>query len=180
MSDPDPQLSAMLAREAAMGMPPEGSDSVARARALGSAATAQLEEEMSSGGVHALLALEALRAADPDAYATIPAAERAAVYAEALAASQSFNAWGLPGFALTDTSRAVVALGPDAVAALRPLLADERPAPLFGSQDATTSAAYGNRVRDYAFVLIAEILGLAYEYDESPADRDRQIAALPS
>jgi hypothetical protein len=163
-----------------MGMPPEGSDSVARARTLGSAATPQLTDEIRGGGVHALLAIEALRAADPSAYGAMPAAQRAAIYADALSASRTFNAWGLPGFSLTDTARAVIALGPDAVGALRPLLADERPAPLFGSQDATTSAAYGNRVRDYAFVLIAEILGVAYEYDESPAARDAQIAALPT
>ena len=157
-----------------MGMPPESADSVERARALGAGAVPQLREEL--GGSNALLALEGIRAADPGAYDAIPAQERAAVYARALAGAQIFNAWGLPGFQLSDTARAVIALGPVAVDALRPLLEDERPAPLFGSQDATTATAYGNRVRDYAFVLIAEILGVAYDYPESPAERDREIA----
>lgn len=178
MSDPDTTLRSLLAREATMDMPPAGSESVEQALARGTAATPLLLEELGTGGVHAMLALEGLRAADPETYASLPAADRAAIYAEALGASGTFNAWGLPGFALTDTADAVVALGRDAIPALRPLLADERPAPLFGSQDATTSTAYGNRVRDYAFVLIAEILGTPYEYDESPAARDARIDAL--
>jgi len=178
MSDPNTQLRALIGREAAMGMPPETSESVERARELGAAVTPLLREELRRGGVHALLALEALRAADPEGYASILVAERAAIYADALRASQTFNAWGLPGFVLSDTARAVIALGREAVDELRPLLADERPAPMFGSQDATTSAAYGNRVRDYAFVLIAEMLGVPYEYDVSPMERDRQIEAL--
>ena len=170
----DAQLAALLAQESAMGMPPESADSVKRARR--SAAKPSRSCARRSRGPGALLALEGIRAADPAAYEALPAPERAEVYARSLASAQIFNAWGLPGFSLSDTARAVIALGEPAVAALRPLLADERPAPLFGSQDATTATAYGNRVRDYAFVLIAEILGVEYTYDESPAERDRQIA----
>ena len=175
MSD---ELRALLQREAAMEMPPETSETVERAAALGPAATDALRAELAGGGVQALLALEALRAADAGAWEAIPAADRATIYADALRSSQTFNAWGLPGFSLSGTSRAVVGLGQAAVEELRPLLGDEREAPLFGSQDATTASAYGNRVRDYAFVLIAEIQGVPYEYDRSPVERDRQIAAL--
>jgi hypothetical protein len=176
MSERDPQLASMLAEESAMGMPAESADSVRRARQLGSAAVPQLREELH--GARALLALEGIRAADPAAYEAIPIRERATIYARALHDAQIFNAWGLPGFSLTDTARAVIALGPPAIDALRPLLDDERSAPMFGSQDSTTASAWGNRVRDYAFVLIAEILGIAYSYDESPADRDGQIGGL--
>jgi hypothetical protein len=40
------------------------------------------------------------------------------------------------------------------------------------------SNVYGNRVRDYAWVLISEILGRRYRYLDSPQARDREIKKL--
>jgi hypothetical protein len=37
---------------------------------------------------------------------------------------------------------------------------------------------YANRICDYAWVLISEILGRPYVYAQDPAERDRQIAEL--
>lgn len=172
------ELGRLLAEEAALGVPPETAETVRRAQEIGAAAAPFLAEEAQSGGTGALLALEALRIADRDAYEQLPAAARAAIYTRALKESAVFNAWGIPGMQLTSTAHALIALGEEAVQALRPLLDDDRPAPLEGSQDATTSRYYGNRVRDYAFVLLAEIVGLAYSYDVEPERRDEQIAAL--
>ncbi len=170
-------LADQLQQDAARGVPPFGAASVRRARELGSAATPMLRDRIAERGPDLLLALEALRGADPAGYDVMPAPERAAAYVAALAASTYFNAWGQAGRSLTDTSRALIALGPDAVKALTPLLDDLRAAPSSGSQDATLSQMNGNRVCDYAWVLINEVHGTEYAYAPSPADRDREIAA---
>lgn len=107
----------------------------------------------------------------------MPVPERAAIYVAALRGSVYFNSWGAPGYRLSDTSRALIALGAPAFTALRPLLDDKRPALLFGSNTATYSSQYENRVCDYAWVLMSEIDQHPYRYLPTPAERDREIAA---
>jgi hypothetical protein len=119
-----------------------------------------------------------LRGAAPDAYRALSERDKALIYAEQLAGNAFFNSWGVPGYQLTDTSAALISTGRDGITALQPLLDDPREAPLSGSQDATTSAMYANRICDYAWVLISEILGRPYVYAQDPAERDRQIAEL--
>ena len=104
--------------------------------------------------------------------------ERADIYVDALKNSLFYNAWGLPGYQLTVTAHALIDLEEKATEALRPLLTDYRLAPLSGSEDATTSTMYGNRICDYAWVLICEIRGRPYEYLESPSERDQEIEKL--
>jgi hypothetical protein len=176
-----PDLSALttsLQQDVQRDIPPFGANSVKLARQLGTAATGVLVRAVRARGSDAFLALEALRAADPAAYGTQPAADRAAIYAFALQHNAFFNSWGQPGMSLSDTARAFAALGDAAVAALAPLLADRRPAPSSGSQDATLSKMNGNRVCDYAWVLISEARGASYVYESAPADRDREIDAM--
>jgi hypothetical protein len=174
----DDEIIRLLDEETALAMPPETADVVRRARDVGPAAADALAAALDDGGWRALLALEAIRAADTAAYAALPAEQRAHIYTDALRDSGEFNAWGLPGVHLTGTARAIVALGTPAVAALAPLLDDDRPAPLEGSQDATTAAMYANRVQDYALVLLSAILGEPVTYGKDPAERDEQIAQL--
>ncbi|HEU4733662.1 MAG TPA: hypothetical protein VFT22_37465 [Kofleriaceae bacterium] len=181
MTTTSPDLSALasrLAEDVAHDIPPFGANSVKLARGLGPAATAMLAGKVAARGGDAFLALEALRAADPAGYAAVPAADRAAVYAAALQRSAFFNSWGQPGMSLTDTSHAFAQLGDAAVAVLTPLLDDQRAAPSSGSQDATLARMNGNRVCDYAWVLISEARGADYAYAASPAERDREIAAM--
>jgi hypothetical protein len=172
------ELARQLEREAEAGVPPYGAESIDTARSLGAEATALLLSRIGADDRTAFLALEALRKADPDVYRALPARVRARIYAEALADNLYFNAWGVPGYQLTETSAALISIGEAGIAALRPLLDDMREAPLSGSQDATTSAMYANRICDYAWVLINEILGRPYVYTQEPAKRDRQIAEL--
>ena len=159
-------------------MPPFGAESVKLARQLGANATKVLLQHIQARGKTALLALEALREADRKAYDSIPVAERTEIYVHSLESSHFYNTWGLPGYQLTPTSQALIALGDEAVSRLRPLLEYQRPAPLSGSQDATTSKMYANRVCDYAWVFIAEIKHKHYKYFQSPNERDRVIEAL--
>jgi hypothetical protein len=177
-SDLQSDLSVQLREDTALNVPPFGADSIRIARDSGSKATSFLLQEVKDGGSTAFLALEALREADPVAYSALPARKRAEVYVNALKSSIFYNAWGLPGYQLTPTAHAVISLGDDAVRALKPLLGDLRPAPLSGSQDATTSSMYGNRVCDYAWVFINEIEDQPYVYSQDPAERDRAIAVL--
>jgi hypothetical protein len=172
------QLNAQLQQDVDAQVPPFGAESLDLARQLGKTAAPLLLQHLESGGTASLLALEALRQADPGSYASLPLQERARIYVDALAQSHFFNGWGLPGYQLTPTARALIALGEGAVPFLRPHLGDRRPAPLEGSQDATTSEMYGNRVRDYAWVLINEIQGRPYTYSQDPVERDRAIEAL--
>lgn len=179
MTTPDlATLPASLQADVAHDIPPFGASSVKLARQLGPAATGVLLPRVRGHGPDAFLALEALRAADAAGYAALPADERAAIYTAALQRNAYFNSWGQPGQALTDTAHAFAALGDAAVRALTPLLADQRDAPSSGSRDATASANHRNRVCDYAWVLISEARHADYVYAPSPADRDREIAAM--
>jgi hypothetical protein len=142
------------------------------ARASGSAATDLLLKEIKAGGKTAFLALEALREADKSAYDALPVQKRVDTYIDTLTNNVFYNAWGVPGYHLTDTARALIGLGAAAVPPLKALLDDEREAPLSGSQDATTSKMYGNRVCDYAWLFICEIKGWRCQYGREPAERD--------
>lgn len=173
-----PELLVQLQQDAAQGMPAFGAESVRLARSLGNAATDLLLEQIHARGDTAFLALEALRVSDPPAYAAIPGVERAEIYAATLRTNIFYNTWGVPGYHLTETTRAFLDLKDDAIAQLLPLLADQRPAPLSGSQDATTSTMYQNRVCDYAWVFICEIRQLPYAYSRDPKEPDRSIEEL--
>jgi hypothetical protein len=171
-------LAVQLREDTVRAVPPFGADSIKIARGLGSEATSLLLQEVKARGNTAFLALEALREADPVAYNALSVRERAEVYVDALKSSLFYNAWGLPGYQLTPTAKALINLGDDAVWVLEPLLRDQRPAPLSGSQDATTSSMYKNRICDYAWVLISEIEHRPYIYSQDPTERDRAIAVL--
>jgi hypothetical protein len=171
-------LATQLREDARNEVPPFGAESGRIARQLGTAATATLVEHIDARGDTAFLALEALREADPGAYDRIPAEERAEIYVNALSHNLFYNAWGLPRYALTATADALISLGDEAVRTLQPLLSDRREAPLSGSEDATTSTRYANRVCDYAWVFISEIKQRPYTYAESPSVRDAEIARL--
>lgn len=174
------ELERRLAEDARNEVPPFGASSVALARAMGSAAKHVLLGHIGANARSAFLALEALRVADAPAYVELPASVRATVYVDALQTQNYFNAWGVPGQSLSAAAEALIALGDAALARLRPLLSNRASAPLSGSKDATVGTAYANRVCDYAWVLISEILGRTYRYAREPGERDRQIDALRS
>ncbi len=89
-----------------------------------------------------------------------------------------FDSWGVPGHQLTATAYALISLGEKAIDVLKPLLVDQRPAPLSGSKNATASAVYGNRLCDYCWVFISEIRHQPYIYARDPIERDHAIATL--
>jgi hypothetical protein len=164
-----------LIRDDATGdLPPLASGGVARAQELGSRAAFALLEEIRRGGPSQFLALEALRVADPAAYESLPAQDRAAIYARTLAGSGVFNVWGLPT-APSDTARALTTLGDAAARALAPLLHDERAARLIGSKPSTISQLEHYRVRDYAWAFICLATGRICPWNRDPRIRDEHI-----
>lgn len=172
------KLKEQLLSDAENEIPPFGAESVRMACHAGPAAAPLLLSEIRAENSTSLLALESLRAADPNAWDSLAPEMRAHIYAEALHRSVFFNAWGVPGYQLSDTSQAFASLGGAAVSALRPLLDDRREAALSGSQDATTSRSYGNRICDYAWILTCHALHRACSYFRDPGERDQAIAAL--
>ena len=124
------------------------------------------------------LILEAVRTLDRAAYEAIPVDVRIGIYVDALRHARWLNDWGLPGFAEGEARRALVQLGPPVVAALMSLLDDQRPALVLGSQETTLGREYGNRICDYALVLIGAIRQQELTYPRDVAERDGMITEI--
>ena len=172
------ELEQMFARDAAEELPPWLSRGIREAQSLGDAAVPLLVSLVDRESASAFLALEALRRIDPATYERLDVEQRARIYAWQLASNASFNTWGTAGDTLSDTAHAFAALGAAAVAALRPLLDDRRPALLEGSEEAMMSEDQQYRVRDYAWLIASEALGRAAAWSPDPAARDREIDAF--
>jgi hypothetical protein len=127
----------------------------------------------------ALLPLVLLRELNEKAYLGIPAEERAEVLTDALQSSKTFNTWGLPHIYLEDASRAMLECGKSAYPALRRMLSETRPAPLFGSQEFMEYKRYQYRLCDYALFFLEKMQGNAnFRMPVSIADRDSLIKQM--
>jgi hypothetical protein len=128
---------------------------------------------------NAILPLLLLRKLHEKEYLALPAEERASVLTDALQTSKMFNLWGLPDLYLEDASKALIETGKAAEPALRRLLQDTRPAPVYGSKQYMVYKHYNFRVCDYALFFLKRIQGNAdFHLSAQPADRDAQIKAL--
>jgi hypothetical protein len=122
--------------------------------------------------------LFALKDRSEAAYNSIPATTRAGVLCSALSNLKYLNDWGhlavspKDGLAMT----ALIATGEAALTCLKPLLEDLRPAPFFGSADATVATQY--RRADFAYHAAALILKEKPVFAADPKDRDREIVRL--
>jgi len=136
-----------------------------------------LVREMHNG--NALLPLLLLRKLHEKEYLAIPAEERAIVLTDALKNSKTFNTWGLPHIYLEDASRAMLECGQAAIPALKQMLSDTRPAPVFGSQEYMEYLRYKYRLCDYALFFIEKLQGNAiFRMPVSVAERDSLITGL--
>jgi hypothetical protein len=126
-----------------------------------------------------LLPLLLLRKLDNKSYLQVPAENRAKILTDALQASKYFNTWGLPNFNLEDASRALIEAGRSAVPALKRMLSDTRPAPVFGSQEYMVYKQYNYRLCDYALFFLERIEGNAeFQLPMSVTDRDSEIKKM--
>ncbi len=108
---------------------------------------------------NALLPLLLLRKLDEKTYLALPANLRATVLTDALRGAVMFNTWGLPSIYLEDASKAMIESGRSAVPALRRMLSETRPAPVFGGQEYMLYRHYQFRLCDYALFFVERISG---------------------
>jgi len=126
-----------------------------------------------------LLPLLLLRKLDNKSYLEVPAENRAKILTDALQGSKFFNTWGLPNFYLEDASRAMIEAGKSAVAALKRMLPDTRPAPVFGSQEYMVYKRYNYRLCDYALFFLNRIQGNAeFQLPMSVQERDAEVKKM--
>ena len=126
----------------------------------------------------ALLPLLLLRKLNAEAYRGVSVDTRAAILTDALARSKTFNTWGLPHAFLEDASRALLECGGSASTALRRMLTETRPAPLFGGQESMEAKRYQYRLCDYAlFFLERTEIDPKFVMPLSVTDRDALIKA---
>jgi len=128
---------------------------------------------------NAILPLLLLRKLHNEQYLALPAEERAAVLTDALQNSKVFNTWGLPHRYLEDAADALIETGKSTAPALRRMLSDTRPAPVFGGQEYMEYKKYNYRLCDYALFFLEKIQGKAdFKMPVSVTDRDQIIKAL--
>ncbi len=128
---------------------------------------------------NALLPLLLLRKLHEKEYTAISPDERAAVLTDALQNSKTFNTWGMPGIYLEDASKAMLETGKSAYPALKRMLSDTRPAPVFGGQQHMVYEHYKFRVCDYALFFLEKMQGNEnFRMPESVADRDTLIKKM--
>lgn len=137
------------------------------------ALTASVKDNPNATG---LLPLVLLRRLDNKAYLEIPAELRAKVLTDALGSSKFFNTWGIPNYYLEDASNAMIEAGRSAAPALKKMLPDIRPAPVFGSQEAMLSKQLNYRLCDYALFFLKRIDSMGdYKLPKTAEERDALI-----
>jgi hypothetical protein len=170
-----------LIKEARQGLPVQRSTVLPQLDARrfdGPAAIRQITSRPDFTSYHLLWAL---RQVSPPMYRSLPDAVKARVLADALANVQALNDWGYldpSGSSDGPVALALLALGCTAVGPLLPLLSDDRPAPLFGSEAATLSDLYRYRRKDFAYRYISLLIGGTPKFDVDPATRDAAIEQL--
>jgi hypothetical protein len=132
-----------------------------------------------NGNGGGLLPLLLLRQLDNKSYLQVPVELRAKILTDSLQSSKYFNVWGLPNFYLEDASHAMIEAGKSATPALKRMLSDTRPAPVFGSQEYMIYKQYNYRLCDYALFFLEKIRDNAnFRMPVSVADRDSLIKQM--
>jgi hypothetical protein len=125
--------------------------------------------------------LFALRRKAIGAYSRLSPEVRARVLCSALGHLRYLNDWGTLDPHESHDGEAASALletGKAAVECLVDLLDDRRPAPLFGSEEATMSSIYQYRRCDFAFRYVSLLRGRTPTFDPQPERRDVEVERL--
>jgi len=132
-----------------------------------------------NGDARGLLPLLLLRKLDNRSYAQVPDELRAKILTDALDGSKFFNVWGLPNFYMEDASHAMIEAGASATPALKRMLSDTRPAPVFGGQEYMVYKQYKYRLCDYALFFLEKIgANASFRMPVSVTDRDALIKQM--
>ncbi len=138
-----------------------------------------LREIADSNGEHALLALRLLARRAPGERFS-PAA-KAILYWTLFQRDTFFNRWGViskSGFIPGLYGHEMMALGGVVAPYLQKSLRDTRRAPVFGGEEERTNRIQGDRVCDYAWVMLATMFDRPLAYTPDPSLRDPQIHEL--
>jgi hypothetical protein len=172
------ELVAQLQADSAQGLEPFNSRAYQEAVRRGAEIGRALATSMDSSDRRQVLTLLALRESSREAYSEIEPAKRVQILVDDLERSKFYNRWGIPHLYWEDAGRALIEQGQTALPALRELLDDDRPAPVWGDEEATISREFGYRVKDYAWALIQAIQGRGLaDIPRDAAGRDRLIRA---
>ena len=138
-----------------------------------------LLEAAHSGGTRSLMAFRILTRLAPDESFSEEA--KAILYTSALRREKDFSRWGviskqeyLPGVYGDELMK----IGEAVVPFLRDLLSDRRLAPVIASPGVWQNRANRDRVCDYAWVMVAKIVGRKTVYRNEPRLRDPQIREM--
>lgn len=127
-----------------------------------------------------LLSLLALREMDHGVYSEVDTQVRIKILIGSLQSTNYFNIWGIPHLYWEPAAEAIIEHGGTAIAALKPLLKDKRPAPVWGSEEVIESQRYQYRICDYAMALINAITERKTETSTDPEARDQMIDGMMS
>jgi hypothetical protein len=105
------------------------------------------------------------------------AATIAQVMADAIREDRIHNRWGLPGHYLGRSGEDLLSIGRGVDEALTPLLGDDRPLTIHGSETATVAQMHRYRISDLAGYLLAKHRGQPWHDDPDPAVRDAENRA---
>jgi hypothetical protein len=125
-----------------------------------------------------ILNLLALRTLNRQKYQQVADSQKIAILADALAQSKTFNMWGLPNLKMEAAAHAFIECGEKAVASLKPLLSDCRPATIWGDEEYQIYKQFRLRLCDYALTLIKRIREKEFNFPAAPEERDRLIQIL--
>ncbi len=125
--------------------------------------------------------LLALRRHATDAYWNIPDVTRAEILCSALAHLTFLNDWGYLDPSEShdgEAAKALLEAGPPGIRCLVSLLDDRRPAPLFGTEEATMSSTYGYRRSDFAGRYLSLLMGMKPSFSSNPEGRKKTLEDL--
>jgi hypothetical protein len=174
------QLVNELQKDADRGTEPFNSMPYSELVSRGDRAASELHSLLRQADRSDFLSLLALRQMDSTLYLKLDPLFRVGVLVNALKMSEFFNAWGLPHLYWEDAAQAIIDEGRAAEDELKQLLDDQRPAPMWGSDEVIEYRMYSYRVRDYAWALLKEIRGEELDIPTDPKIRDELISDLLS
>jgi len=124
------------------------------------------------------LTLMAIAEMDSMALVQIPDETRLKIYSDALQKGGAHNDWGLAGEYLSGASLDIVRAGKKAIPYLIPFLDNTSAAGIWGSEEVTINTQYQNRVCDFVYYLILQIINRVEPYFKTPKERDEAIESL--
>ncbi|HEX5169079.1 MAG TPA: hypothetical protein VFW11_07880 [Cyclobacteriaceae bacterium] len=171
------ELHEQLKGESVKGLEPFNSMALKEVVSRGKSSSGELASLINENNRSSFLSLMALKEVDPEKFQTLPDSLRVQILTDALKNATTFNAFGLPHLRWEAAAKTIIEMGDAAKNNLRELLKDQRPAPVWGSEDYQEYLKFKYRVCDYAYAMLVS-RGDPVSVPENPEERDKLIQAL--